>query len=121
MRLAETERRIMTLVWAQDGSPAKELVLKLKESIGWNKATTYTVISRCIEKGYLRREEPGFLCHALVSREQVAEWETDALISDNYDDRPDLLVASLVDNKRLTRQQIDDLYAMLRELTEKEG
>lgn len=119
MRLAETERRIMTLVWAQDGITAKQLVLKLQESIGWNKATTYTVISRCIEKGYLRRDDPGFHCYALVSREQVAEWETDALISDNYDDRPDLLVASLVDKKRLTRQQIDDLYAMLRELTER--
>lgn len=119
MRLAETERRVLTEVWAQEGISAKALVQTLREKIGWNKATTYTVINRCIEKGYLRREEPEYRCYSLLSRSEVSRQETDALISDNYNDRPDLLVASLVDRKKLTRAQMDELYALLGRLTGK--
>lgn len=117
MRLAETERRVMTEVWAQEGITAKQLVQNLREKIGWNKATTYTVINRCIEKGYLERREPEFRCFSLLSHSEVSQQETDALISDNYNDRPDLLVASLVDRKKLTPEQIEELYVMLGKLT----
>lgn len=120
MRLTETERRVMTAVWAQEGISAKELVGLLREQTGWNKATTYTVINRCIEKGYLRREDPDFHCCSLISHEQVSQSETDELLSDNFDNRPDLLVASLVDRKKLTQEQMEALYALLGRLTGKE-
>ena len=120
MRLTETERRVMNEVWQQDGIPAKELVRLLREQTGWNKATTYTVINRCIEKGYLHREEPEFHCRSLISREQVCQSETDELLSDNFDNRPDLLVASLVDRNKLTQEQMEALYTLLGRLTGKE-
>lgn len=120
MRLAETERRVMNVVWEQEGITAKKLVCVLKEQTGWNKATTYTVINRCIEKGYLCRQEPDFHCHSLISHAQVQMDETDELLSDHFDNRPDLLVASLVDRKKLTPEQMENLYVLLGKLTGKE-
>lgn len=116
MRLAETERRVMTQIWPEEGIAAKKIVLQLREKVGWNKATTYTVINRCIGKGYIRKEEPGFKCYSLISHEEVTHWETDELLADDFEDRPDLLVASLVSRKKLTRKQIDALYELLDEL-----
>lgn len=115
MRLAETENRVMKLIWAQEGITAKELAETLAGSVGWSKATTYTVISRCIEKNYIRREEPRFRCYSRISRQQVAEWETDDLIRTVYDDRPDLLVASLVGRGKLSPAQLAALKTMLTE------
>lgn len=114
MKLTETEHRIMALIWAQEGIPAGELSDKLRQQVGWSKTTTYTLLTRCMEKGLLRREDPKFRCYSLVSRQQVADWETDALLRSNFDDRPDLLIASLVGRRKLSPKQMAELYDMLR-------
>ena len=116
MRLAETEHRVMNLIWDKEGITAKELAEALNARIGWSKTTTYTVISRCIEKNYIRREDPKFHCYSRVSRQQVAEWETDELISSNYNNRPDLLVASLLGRKKLSAEQMSELYKLLNQM-----
>ena len=43
MRLAETEYRVLNLVWAEEGITAKNLAEALRHSIGWSKTTTYTI------------------------------------------------------------------------------
>lgn len=116
MKLAETERRVMTLIWDQEGITAKELAAALEKSVGWNKTTTYTVITRCMEKNYIRRENPKFHCYSLISREEVAQADTDALIDFSYQGRPDLLVAALVGRNKLSLDQIKGLYDALREV-----
>ena len=116
MRLAETEYRVMKQIWANEGITAKELAEALRVLVGWSKTTTYTVISRCMQKNYIRREDPKFHCYSLNSREQVAEAETDALISNNFDDRPDLLVASLLGRKKLSAAQMAELYALVEKM-----
>ena len=116
MRLAETERRVMNLIWEKEGITAKELAEALHISIGWSKTTTYTVISRCVEKNYIRREDPKFHCYSQMSRQQVAEWETDELIRGNFNNRADLLVASLLGRKKLSAEQMGKLYELLNQM-----
>ena len=48
--------------------------------------------------------------------EARAEAETDALISNNFDDRPDLLVASLLGRKKLSAAQMAELYALVEKM-----
>ena len=109
MRLAETEYRVMNLVWTEEGITAKNLAEALRHSVGWSKTTTYTIISRCIQKGYIRREEPRFHCYSMVSRSQVGEQETDALIGRYYADSPEQLVASLLERGKVTADQLADI------------
>lgn len=106
MKLAETEYRVMNLIWAEEGITAKSLAEALRQSIGWSKTTTYTIISRCIQKGYIRRSEPKFQCHSLISRAQVGDQETDALIERYYAAKPEQLVETLLARKKLTAEQL---------------
>lgn len=80
MKLFDSELKVMEVLWEQEPRSAKEIVEILSARIGWNKNTTYTVIKKCIEKGAIEREEPGFLCRALVTRDEVAQSETEQLI-----------------------------------------
>lgn len=90
MKLFDSELKVMEVLWEQSDDSAeeftetkrsaKEIVDVLSARIGWNKNTTYTVIKKCIEKGAIERTEPGFLCKALVSRDEVAQSETEQLI-----------------------------------------
>ena len=84
LKLFDSERKVMEVLWDHGDLSAKELADRLKELVGWSKTTTYTVIKNCIDKKAVSRSEPGFVCHPLVSREEVREQETDALIDRMY-------------------------------------
>ena len=80
---------------------------------GASKTTTYTIIRKCVEKGAVARKEPGFICHALLSRESVREQETEELIQRNYGGSADLLVASLLGSRKLSSEEISRMKEMI--------
>ena len=80
MKLFDSELKVMEVLWEQGTKSARDIVDVLSQRIGWNKNTTYTVIKKCIEKEAVSREDPGFLCTPLVTRDEVARSETEQLI-----------------------------------------
>ena len=121
MRLAESERKVMEVLWAHGELTAKETARLLNESCGWQKTTTYTMLTRCEQKKYLKRTNPRFVCTPLITKEQVSHWETDELLKADFNDSADLLVASLISRKKLNGEQIKKLQNLLRELEAAEG
>lgn len=113
MRLAESERSVMNVIWEDGTVPAKHIAAVLGEQIGWSKTTTYTVIKRCMDKGYIRRDQPSFLCTAMLTREQVAVAETDALIKNGFRGSALDLVEDLLRRGVLT---LDDLHLLIEEM-----
>lgn len=113
MKLFDSELKIMEALWKQGDLTAKQLAVLLGEQVGWNKNTTYTLIKRCIEKGAIERQEPNFLCHALIPKEQVQEQETDELIDKIFDGSADLLFASLLNRKKLSPGEIARLKRLV--------
>ena len=106
LKLFDSERKVMEVLWDHGDLSAKELADRLKELVGWSKTTTYTV----------SRSEPGFVCHPLVSREEVREQETDALIDRMYGGSADLLVANLLGSRRLSPEELARLKRRIEEL-----
>lgn len=114
MKLFESELRVLETLWKEGDLPAKTLAVLLGDQVGWNKNTTYTVIKRCIDKGAIERIEPGFLCHALISREEAQAHEVDELVDRMFGGSKDLLFASLLGRKRLP----DDVLRQLKRMVE---
>ncbi len=109
MKLYDSELKVMDVLWRQGDTTAKRISDILAQSVGWNMNTTYTVIKKCIAKGAIRRSEPNFLCHALVTKDAVRAAEAGALLDKLFDGSPELLFASLLGGGTLTREQIDRL------------
>ena len=80
MKVFGSEMKIMEIIWENEPVSAKEISLIAKEEIGWNKNTTYTVIKKLVEKGYIKRDEPGFMCTSLISKDEVCKSETKSLV-----------------------------------------
>ena len=118
IKLFDSELKVMGILWKEGDRTAKQISDILKVEIGWNMNTTYTVIKKCIAKGAIRREEPNFLCHALIGKEAVQEAETDELISKLFDGSADKLFASLLGRKKLSNQQIARLKQIVGDLDE---
>ena len=113
VKLFDSELKVMDVLWRDGDRTAKEIAGLLREEIGWNTNTTYTVIKKCVAKGAIRRSEPGFQCHALISKTEVQAAETEALIGKLFDGSPDLLFASLLDSRRLSAEQLERLRKLV--------
>jgi predicted transcriptional regulator len=116
IKLFDSELRVMEILWENGGTAAKQLAEMLNEKVGWSKTTTYTVIKKCIDKGAVKRTEPDFICHAVISREEAQEFETDELINKMYSGSVDMLVASLLGRKKLSEKETERLKKIVENL-----
>ena len=80
IRLHEGELNVMELLWSNKMLAAKDIAKIIKEYVGWEKNTTYTVIKRLIDKGAIERQEPGFMCRAIVSKQTVQNTEIQSML-----------------------------------------
>lgn len=115
-RLQTAELKVMAVLWREGDCTARHIAAQLRQELGWNVNTTYTLIRRCIQKGAIARTEPGFLCHALVEQAQVQRQETAALIDKVYDGSVDKLFAALLGSGSLSQDQIARLRQLVDEL-----
>ena len=116
-KIFDSELNILEILWSAGTLPAKDVAFRAAEEVGWSKTTTYTVLKKCVEKGFVAREDPGFLCRALVSRQDAQRQETQDLIDRMYGGSADRLVASLLEGKALSSQEISRLRKMVEELS----
>ena len=115
MKLFDSELKVMEVLWEQGVKPARDIVDVLSERIGWNKNTTYTVIKKCIEKGAIEREEPNFLCKPLVTRDEVAQSETEQLIDKMFGGSSELFFSSFLKNQGISEADAARLAQMIKE------
>lgn len=116
IKLFDSELKVMAVLWRNGDTTAKQISDILKDEIGWNMNTTYTVIKKCITKEAIERTEPNFVCHALMSKEQVQAQETDELIDKVFDSSEKKLFAALLGRKNLSAAQIEKLKQIVGDL-----
>lgn len=116
IKLFDSELKVMDVLWREGDITAKKVSDILKEQVGWNMNTTYTIIKRCIGKGAIQRIDPHFVCHALIPREQIQEQETNELIDKVFEGSADKLFAALLSRKKLSPDQIENLKKIVDDL-----
>ncbi|HBG5346709.1 TPA: BlaI/MecI/CopY family transcriptional regulator [Clostridioides difficile] len=116
IKLVDSELKVMDVLWKEGDSTAKHISDVMTERYGWNINTTYTLLKRCVKKGAVERQEPNFVCHALVQQEHIQGLETDELLNKIFDGSVDKLFASLLSRKKLTTEQIEKLKCMVDKL-----
>lgn len=115
IRLHEGELNIMELLWSNKTLAAKDISKIIKEYIGWEKNTTYTVIKRLIEKGAIKREDPGFMCRAAISKRTVQTIETKVLLNKLYNGSLSTFLTDYLKNQHLSKAEILELQRILGE------
>ncbi len=118
IKLFDGELKLMELLWESGGAHAKDLSLLAAQRIGWNKNTTYTVLKKLVAKRAVAREEPGFVCTPLVSREQVVGAETAGLIDRFYQGSAKRFFASFLGSAALSPKELEELSDLIRQKKE---
>lgn len=112
-KLFDSEVKVMEIIWARGPLSAKEISLIAADSIGWNKNTTYTVVKRLEAKGFIRRDEPGFICTPLVSQEEMQKREAVSLLNKVFGGSRKALFSALLDDEELTDREMEELRNLI--------
>jgi len=115
IRLHEGELNVMELLWSNKNLAAKDIAKIIKEYIGWEKNTTYTVIKRLIDKGAIRREEPGFICKAAISKRTVQNIETKVLLNKLFNGSLATFMSDYLKSQDLSRAELLELERIVGE------
>ena len=112
-KIFDSEIKLMEIIWENEEESAKNISLIAKERIGWNKNTTYTILKKLEAKGYISREDPGFVCRSLVSAKEIQQSETKGLIDKLYKGSRTALFSSLLSDESVSDEEIEELRRMI--------
>ena len=120
--LTNSEWYVLDCLWQTGSMTAMELVAALKERVGWAKSTTLTTLRRMEEKGRVKAEAVGRARHytPAVERRGAAARETRSFLDKVYQGSVGLMVSAMAQDKALSRDEIDELYEILRKAEGKE-
>ena len=112
-KLFDSEAKVMEILWNKGSLTAKEISLIAADTIGWNKNTTYTVIKKLEAKGFIRRDEPGFICSPLVTQEEVQKNEASTLLNKVFGGSRKALFSALLEDEKLSDDEIKELKDLI--------
>jgi BlaI family penicillinase repressor len=112
-KLFDSELKLMEMIWSNAPVSAKALASMAEAQIGWNKNTTYTILKKLVEKGAVKRQEPHFICTALIQKEQVQKTETRSLIDKLFSGSRKAFFAAFLEQEKLTDDELRVLISMI--------
>lgn len=113
IRLHEGELNVMELLWSNPNLAAKDIAKIIKDYVGWEKNTTYTVIKRLIDKGAIVREDPGFICKSNITKKEVQQIETDVLLTKLFNGNLSQFFVDYLANQKFGPEEVRELRRIL--------
>ncbi len=118
--LTEAEWSVMECLWDKSPRIGREITEELEEKMGWSRSTTLTLLRRLEAKGAVADvSEKGIkLFKPIVQKEDAALRETENLLHRAYKGSLSMLVNAFTKRQSLSREEIDELYDILKRAEE---
>ena len=110
-RLSESDYRFMCIIWNSEPVGSTELVRVCAEKLGWKKSTTYTMLKRLIEKGFVKNDDS--VVTTLVSREWVRANESDLFVEQTFDGSLPGFIVAFLGGKKLLPEEAKELKRLI--------
>lgn len=116
VKLFDSEYKVMEILWNKGDTLANDIAKILKEQIGWNINTTYSVINKLEKKGAIEKRKISTrktICHSLLNKEDVQADELDGFVKKIFDGSSLGLANALVERDDLPKDVAAGLKALL--------
>lgn len=111
--LTDSELKIMNAIWREGGAaPAKIIYDRVSDETGYKRSTVYALIHRLIEKGVVKREDPDFICTALIDQSEYQKSEVKSIVQRLFGGSAERLAATLVTSEHISPQKLAELIEL---------
>lgn len=119
--LSTAEWHVMESLWENSPKVGSRVVADLRDSVGWSRSTTLTMLKRMTDKGLIACEDGENMkaYRPLLEREEAAQKETESFLERVYQGSLSMLVNHFVEKQSLSREEIAELRRILDQADEK--
>jgi len=118
-KLFESEYKFMEVVWEHAPVNSTKLVQLCSESLGWKKSTTYTVLRKLCEKGFLKNENATVTY--LVGREEILLQESKELLEKSFGGSLPMFLTTFLKKEPLSDEEAMELKRIIDESRKGKG
>ena len=110
-KIFESEYRFCLILWENEPIGSSRLAALCKETLGWSRTTTYTVIKRLSDRGVLKNENA--VVTSLVSKQDVQVSEIDELMDKTFEGSLPAFIAAFISRKKISAEEVDEIQKMI--------
>lgn len=118
--ISNAEFDVLDALW--EGSPAtsSEVIARLNSRKSWHDKTVKTLLGRLVKKGVLgfEKQQRQYLYYPLIAREDYTKKETTNFVSRLFKGKIAPMVAGFANNNSLSKQDVDELKALIQKWEE---
>ena len=113
--LTEAELRLMKVIWELKEATVSDVVENLPKNSNLAYNTVLTTMRILEDKGYLKHSKNGraHVYSALVSKNQARQSVVSHMVKSFFNDSPELLLVSLIENENISKEDIDSLKELI--------
>lgn len=122
IKLSESEWKVMNLLWEEAPRTIMQITNHFKGSTDWTKHTVMTFLRRMEEKGAVHFEEGGRakLYYPDIEKTDAVLQETEEFLDKVFGGRMGLMLNTMVEKKALSKDEIAELYEILKKAEEED-
>ena len=115
-RVSDSEKIVLEALWQESPLSSQEVVDRLKHS-GWNEKTVKTFLNRLVKKNIVSYKKEGrrYFYSPAVAKEDILSEESSGFLNRVFQGDIKALLATFVDNKQLSKAELDYLKQLLDE------
>ena len=120
--MSDGEWKLMNVIWEKAPVTLGELVTALYEETGWSKSVIYMMLKRMVEKKVISMDDQGKYQRysPILERSEAEIRETENFLDKVYQGSVRMMLSAMAGQKRLSDQDIEELYQFLKEEREKQ-
>ena len=121
-RVSESEKLVMEVLWQESPLSSGEVVRRLREH-DWNEKTVKTFLNRLVKKSVVSFEKDGrrYLYSPIIERDDFLLSESEGFLNKVFKGDMRELLATFVQNKQLSSQELDYLKELLDDDVQEQG
>lgn len=124
IKLPDSELYIMQTIWNTTTPVGTGKIVELiNQSKDWSRSTIQVLLSRLEERGFIKMEKQGRLKYysPIIKEEDYLSRETKSFLKHFYNNSYKKLIASLVQDTKLSKEDYDELLAIIKNAKESDS
>lgn len=120
-KISEAEWPVMEIIWEAKEIKASEIITKLEGSSDWKPKTIKAMLNRLMNKEAIGYKKNGkeYIYYPLVLKDECIKSENDSFLSRIHNGVLSQMFVSFLDNKSLSKSEIEELETLLHERKKK--